>query len=412
MTLGKASLRNNEERRHSASFLSISILGLCVLLCVYAIFPSESASERFSLFVRLFFLCFTALLAVVLGEIRREFIAVFSFLAFIFILLVSWSNAPYFTPRLVNLVASILCAGLVVAGLASGRANDFAIRVISGLLVFSAGALFLQLGIYLVTDSIVEFHGVVFPWGGSRSAELERFGIARLSGVHTEPGTHSAFTVGLIILRSLMGGRLFDRVAYLSMASVIATLSFWGVLATTLYFLLYAFSVIENKEGAKRVLTFFVLFAVASGVVYVGAPQYLIEDLIGYFSARAELGDGSGGAKVIAWVTGLQKLGDVVFFGLPIGADYCNGCMSPQDAGLVLNFMMFFGVTASILFFGVLVFGAYRCGGYALATFSALLLVVKFYYFDPIVWLIFFTATVCCLRSCRGRIRESERATF
>jgi len=195
--------------RSGSSWCSIVAFLLCVLVCVYAIFPSESSSERLSLFVRLGFLCLMAVLAILFGEVRRELVWIFCGLAFYYVFVIVWSNSPYFTPRLVNLVASILCAALVIGSTASGRASAFALRVVGGLLVFSAAALFLQAGIYLFSGSIFEMHGLVFPWGISRSSEIERFGIARLSGLHTEPGTHSVYTVGLLILRCMLGGRLF-----------------------------------------------------------------------------------------------------------------------------------------------------------------------------------------------------------
>lgn len=385
-------------RKSDASWWQLVGLIVCALISVYAIFPSESASERFSLFVRLGFLCVAAALTIVFGAARRELVTPFCAFAFFYIFVVAWSNAPYFTPRLINLIASILCAGLMIMGSVSGKANAFVLRVLNVLLIFSAGALFLQLGMYVLSGNIFEIHGLVFPWGASRSAELERFGIARLSGIHTEPGTHSVFTVGLIILRCLLGGRLFDRVAYIGMGSVLTTLSFWGVFATMLYFVLYCLSMIKSRASPRNVIYFCFFIITLVLIFYITAPKYLIEDIFKYFTLRAELGDGSGGAKVIAWDMGLKRIGEVVFFGLPVGSDYCNGCISPQDAGLLLNFSMFFGLTSAILFFGIFFYGSFKCGGYALAIFSGLFLVAKFYYFDPIVWLIFFSSAVWCLR--------------
>ena len=384
--------------RSGSSWCSIVAFLLCVLVCVYAIFPSESSSERLSLFVRLGFLCLMAVLAILFGEVRRELVWIFCGLAFYYVFVIVWSNSPYFTPRLVNLVASILCAALVIGSTASGRASAFALRVVGGLLVFSAAALFLQAGIYLFSGSIFEMHGLVFPWGISRSSEIERFGIARLSGLHTEPGTHSVYTVGLLILRCMLGGRLFDRTAYMSIGSVAATLSFWGVLATLLYVILYGFSIIRGGAGAKRFLYSCFFIGFLGLVFYLSSPQYLIDDLFNYFRLRSELGDGSGSAKVIAWDMGASRLGDVVFFGFPIGFDYCNACISPQDAGLVLNFVMYFGLMSAVGFFAIFIAGALRCGGLSLSLFGGLLLVAKFYYFDPIVWLMFFASAAWCFR--------------
>lgn len=371
---------------------------LCTLVLIYAIFPSESSSERFALFVRLGALGAAAALAIFFGEVRRELAAGFCFLSFFFVLVVSWSNAPYVTPRLVNLVATILLSALLVAGSVSGRGTGVVLRAINALLVVSAVALFVQAGLYLLSGSVVEVHGLIFPWGESRSAELERFGIARLSGLHTEPGTHSAYTVGLLVLRSLYGGRLFDRIGFFSVGSVAVTLSFWGVIAAGGYFILYGFSIVRGGVGFRVFLSFSISLAFLASVFYLFAPNYLLEDISNYFRLRSELGDGSGGAKVIAWQMGLKSFGDVVFLGFPIGTDYCNGCISPQDAGLVLNLVIYLGLSAAILFVGVFFAGVFLSGGFLLTFFSGLVLVAKFYYFDPVVWLLFFSCLAWVLR--------------
>lgn len=380
------------------SWPSFMLLALCVLLSIYALFPSESTSERLSLFVRTGSLTAAAALAISLGKVRRDLIPFLCGFSFIFILLVSFSNAPYFTPRLANLSVSILCAALVIGSTESNAARTLVLKILNILTLLSVSALFLQAVIYLITGSIFEIHGLLFPWGVSRSVELEKFGIARLSGLHTEPGTHSVYAVGLLLMRCFYGGRLFDRIAALSVASIVVTLSFWGIMAAALYLILYLSSMAQSRTGAKNVIVFIFCLFLVGLVFYLFAPQYLIEDIFGYFRLRSELGDGSGGAKVVAWEMGVAKFGDVVFFGLPIGSDYCNGCISPQDAGLVLNFIIYFGFAAALIFFGVFFFGAFRCGGLSLVVFGGLLLGAKFYYFDAIVWWIFFAAVVWVFR--------------
>ena len=123
-------------------------------------------------------------------------------------------------------------------------------------------------------------------------------------------------------------------------------------------------------KGRQRVISSLGLLIAAIAVFLLYAPDYFLEDVLNYFSLRAEVSVASGSSKMVAWVMGVRHLGDVAFLGLPIGTDYCNGCVSPQDAGLVLNFALHLGVLAGIVYFLIFIISSFYVGGIAFLPFA------------------------------------------
>lgn len=377
-------------RSKSTTFWSI----LATVLAVYGVFPSEASSDQFVLALRIASLGGLVLVAMTLGEIRERSIPLLALLSFIFVASVALANAPHFSPRVLNLAATVVLTALIIGFSVGERFNLVFAQVLEALLIIAVAGLYLQLGIYLMTGVIEELHAVIFPWSSSRSGELEKFGFARLSGIHIEPGTHAAYTVGLLILRKCFGKSLFDRLGFFSIVSAACTLSFWAILATVVYGFSYVIGRAEGKGGMGKLFlsSALVVTLFVSSIFFL--PTEFLDNVSEYFRARSELADGSGGSKVIAWQFGLRELEGLAFFGLPVGVDYCNGCISPQDAGLVLNFFLYFGVASGAIFFCIYVFSLYRVGRFSLLFFGGLFLFSKFFYFDSIVWLIFFAVQI------------------
>lgn len=384
-------ISTDHPRKQWQSVSKLILFGLSIL-SIYALFPSESDGERFTLVTRLFSFGVLAWVACIYGEVRKKSLVWFLWFSVYFIALVVLANSPNFSPRLLNLCAIVALSALIVAFSANARGRLVFLDVINVLLVFSAVALFLQIALLLIQGNLVELHGLVFPWGSSRSAELEKFGIARLSGVHTEPGTHSAYSVGLLIVRQFLGQDIFDRIGVLVIASVAATLSFWGVLATSIYLLSYVFRLALLGDGHQRLLSSLGLLLASISLVVIFAPDYFFEDVANYFFLRAKDSSASDSSKMTAWLLGIKHVGDVAFLGLPIGTDYCNGCNSPQDAGIVLNFVLYLGLLAGFVYFSIFIVSSFRVGGIAFVPFASLFAFAKFFYFDPIVWIAFFLA--------------------
>lgn len=371
---------------------------LLAFLAIYAFYPSESSSERFSLLVRFVAFGVMASLAVVRGSARQEVLAVFSWVTLFFVLAISSSNMPYFSPRVLNTISAVIFAAAVVSFTASDYARFICLKVFDFLLILAASCIFIQIFLYLSTGYIIEIHGAFFPWGLSRSAEIEKFGIARLSGMFTEPGTHSVYVFGLLICRALYSGKVFDRISVVGVASIASTLSVWGVGVVLVYCVAYFVSAVQSGKSVRNflggiaTLFFFLIFA------FLALPDVFIENILQYFEVRSQLTDGSGSSKVTAWLMAEARFDEVAALGLPVTVDFCDGCYSPQDAGLVLSFSMYFGMLAAFVFFSLYFLGLYWSGGWGLVVFGAPFPFSKFFYFDPLVWIIFFSALVTLFR--------------
>lgn len=397
MVVGGLGFSSGRDRSLPSARLSVISI-LLAFIAIYAFYPSESASERFSLIVRLVAFGAMAFLAVALGSARKEVLAVFSWGALFFVLSISFANAPYFSLRVLNSIAATILAAAVVGFTVSSSIRLICLRVLDILLVLAAFCIFIQIFVYLGTGYIVEIHGLFFPWGLSRSAEIEKFGIARLSGMFTEPGTHSVYVFGLLICRAFLSGSVFHRIGVLSVASIASTLSVWGVGVVLVYGISYFVAAIENGKTIRRFLVGGLIALVSLFVAYVTLPDVFIENIVQYFEVRTQLTDGSGSSKVAAWLMAAARFDEVAAIGLPVTVDFCEGCYSPQDAGLVLSFSMYFGILSAFVFFFLYLLGLYFAGGPGLLIFGVPFLFSKFFYFDPLVWIIFFSALVHLLR--------------
>ena len=368
-------------------------------IAIYALFPSESSQERFTLVVRLGAMGILSLSAVLLFPISRTGWVSLPIILFLVVSSVAISNFPIYPTRLLNVVGALVLSGLFVLALESGGARRFFGYVIDVLLVLSALAVFIQITIYLVSGSIVEVHQLLFPWGESRSSTLERFGIARVSGLHTEPGTHSAYTVGLLILRALIERRLYDKIGWVAIFSVLCTLSVWGGVASLLYIFSYVLRWAVTGARVLMVLSAAALIAESlTSVIYI-FDSGLFGPVGEYFRTRSELQDSSGGAKVTAWDYGLRILPTVLFYGMSFSSDYCNGCQSPQDAGLILNLAIYFGLTVMVALAAFYIVAVLRTAGIRELPFFLLFFIAKFFYYDPIVWIVFFLSAVIVLKN-------------
>ena len=366
------------------------------VLFAYSIFPSESSQERFTLILRVALLGSVALFSIAAFPLSRPGWIYFPLFCFLIVLSLLLSNYPHIPTRTINVVVVVLLSAVFISRIASSTARLFVIHVVNILLFVSFACVLFQIGYYFASGSVIEIHQLFFPWSESRSTMLERFGIVRVSGLHTEPGTHSAYTVGLLIFRTLLGRKLFDWISLISMLSVAATLSFWGIAASLMYFIsfvLHSGNLTENLFRWALMLIIGLLISAGILSIYLYSADSLAP-IIDYFTFRSELGDGSGGAKVSAWDYGLRTLADTIMFGLPFNEDYCNGCQSPQDAGLILNLAIYFGVCLCVLLYGVYVLATLRTNGLWLIPFASLFFVAKFFYYDPLVWMIFFLSVL------------------
>lgn len=383
-----------ESVRHYRTYREYALVITISIFLIYGLFPSESEQERFTTFFRLgVFFIFAVFIFASLPANRAALKAV-PLPAGIAVLAMALANYPVYPSRVINVLITVFCASIVAAGFQSKSGRRLVTDAIGVVLVVSLFSVVGQLLYLSITGHLIEIHQAFFPWSQSRSAELAKFGIARVSGLHTEPGTHSAYAVGLLALRALYGRHLFDKIGWGAMISVLLTLSLWGFIAFFVYLLSFLFFTgVRFGKGKIWTAVILIVFGAAGGIAIVGSSDWL-DGINSYFLIRADLSDGSGGAKVAAWHYGGRLLADVFLVGVPFNYDYCEGCRSPQDAGLALNMGIYFGVFFSFVLFGGYLAGILKIRDWSVFLFGTLFLGAKFFYYDPLVWLLICSAFI------------------
>lgn len=369
-----------------------SVKVICLsLLWFYTLVPFEGGGDRFPLVFRI--VCMMLLLIYYFskaGNLHYRHTVVVTCLISFFISFLLLANLDDISLRFVNTLATMLLVLFVYLFINRSSQRHELAQVINWILLASAGAIFLQYLSFYIFGTIIELHGVMFPWEESRTVFLERFGFARFAGLYTEPGTHANWVVAFILLKGLLTGKVIDRVSIVAMISVALAITAWGILAVITFILsLVLFLATSKKMIGKNIF----LFSMSAGLI-AGLAIYLdiLDAIFDYFSFRAELQNESGMSKTEAWKYGWELLGDFIFIGFPIGYDYCRGCQSPQDAGIILNLGIYFGAFAAALFAFLYIFGVTKGIGVYAVPLGVILLFGKYYYFDPIVWLIFLFA--------------------
>jgi hypothetical protein len=228
--------------------------------------------------------------------------------------------------------------------------------VIDAVLIINLAALICQFVFYLAEGEIVHLHTLLFPLSESRSGVL--FGVPRLSGLHLEPGTYSAFLYVLVVFRVLLGGAITDRLSLLMLASFALTFSVWGIAAFLTGMIAVVFSVLLNKRriGTILLLTFMLLV----GCLVFLFKGNLLETVLAYIQLRLDPTQGSASYRIIALNELVATFNDYVPIGMPMAKKFCADCHSPQDLGVWSQIIVRFGIFAAVLVFVVSIVSAWK----------------------------------------------------
>jgi hypothetical protein len=356
----------------------------------YLLTPFEASSATVTIVVRAMFGAALALLFVCMAPPgKRDAHRAVGWLSLLFVLLA-------ITNRLQNglelaMIFTFMIIGFTVAicdSRAARTTSSALARPIQMLAAIWVGALVTQVGIFFLMGSLLDLHAISHP--GSSSRLYGVVDLFRFTGFHIEPGTYSNWLFGLILLRGLATNKLFDRVALLAVSSVLLTFSLWGVAAFLTYLTSYllthsrnGFRVATRSLGASAlVLTLCALIANAQLAEH-------IPDLIAYFERRSELDDVSGTSKLQVFEAIRSLIWRVSLLGIPVNRDFCGGCSSPQDAGLLVNLAVRAGIPMAVAIFIVIGRALYRRHGTAGLLLLAPLAFAKYFLYEPLFWMIF-----------------------
>ncbi|KIF80438.1 hypothetical protein TSA66_05785 [Noviherbaspirillum autotrophicum] len=317
------------------------------------------------------------------------------------ILLTNWPPVSWYV---LASLAFIWFGAVIAAGLVHGSLRPLLLRSLDFLLAAWLISFAVQFALYIGWGAVIDVHQIFHPYSEARISSGWDDGLLRMTGVHIEPGTYSNWMYGLVFLRGLARRRFFDFFSVVAIASTLLTFSFWGILSASIYL----FAACMSSLSVMRSGTLVKLLGIA--VVLAGTYAFVadlgMDEVAEYLYQRSTMGDSSGDSKLRAYDGFLREFDEVLVFGKPLDHDFCEGCESPQDAGVLLNAIILLGLPVSLAVFGSAGYAAYAIGRLPGLLAYLPLLFGKFYVYEPILWLIFCTCilTVCVLRESSRRL--------
>lgn len=276
---------------------------------------------------------------------------------------------------------------VVVASVDSSRRFRFVfVRCIEFVLLFWCGAFFYQVLLYYSTGELIELHSFFVPYSEQRVQLLET-GLARLGGVHIEPGTYVNWIYGLVFVRAFLTSKIFDWLTCLVLLSIPVSMSFWGAIAGI--FFVFSYMTQGKRQAAQAVylFSFFIFF-----IVVVGVQFDYFSPVFDYFQMRGELQDTSTEAKVQGFDGFFENLDKYFFIGQGLDYDFCGGCESPQDSGVFVNLVTKIGLVWGVLIFFLFFRAVFNSLGFSGVFFALPIFFVKWFFWDPIFLLVLMSA--------------------
>lgn len=216
----------------------------------------------------------------------------------------------------------------------------------------------LQAVYYGLTGVMIDFHNLFFPFSHARL--FQTLGsLWRFTGQQIEPGTYANWMYALVLLRAVVSGNLFSRISFIGISSILVTTSFWGFFAVIFFVLAYLLRKNNPAVALRKVML--IVASISVGVVLV---QLLGIDVVSYISRRLALSDFSASEKIAAFSSVRKDWENYVLVGKPLSYDFCAGCASRQDAGILLSLFVNFGAAIVVLMLAVMAVGAQKRFGY------------------------------------------------
>jgi hypothetical protein len=306
----------------------------------------------------------------------------------LYFLAVNMMNMTYFAVMgTVFIVWGMTIGGGV--GKSWARLIDFYIR---GYLTFHLIGFVLAIIIYLVAGQIIDLHNIVFPFSFSRAGVM--MDQVRLSGFQIEPGNYSNSAYLFVVLRALLRRRIFNRFDLVIILSTLATLAAWAVIGCGVYLVALLIEFLRYNENVSTGVRLTVLYTTGA-VVLIAFPVlvglFWDNDFTQKMAERFSGAEGKGSAdlKLEAFVAWQQQFGWRMLFGRPLPDSFCPTCESPQDIGTLINMVYYFGIIPTLMLLLVVLAKLLKYWNLTYVVLFAPFAVTKFYFYDPVMWLLF-----------------------
>lgn len=289
-----------------------------------------------------------------------------------------------------GLIAISLMTVSLLLGLARSPQWDRDLTfLVRAYLVIHLAALGYSLLMFALFNVVVDPHGALFPHE-ARAASHGAF--ARLSGLHNEPGTYAQWTLAALILYVLCSGRLSSSFSIVVACSILFTLSVWAYGAFALFISSVLVWVLTSAR--RGLVQFAFAWAGLIALVFIPVvsvlflPAYVALDIVDFFETKLSLETVSGYSKIDTVDYLLSNLERVFLVGEPLSPGLCPNCASPQDSGLGVNSVFYFGLIPALLLFVNLGYSIFQKRGLAFVVIASIMFGWKALVYDPLFWII------------------------
>jgi hypothetical protein len=287
------------------------------------------------------------------------------------------------------LAISLIFATSILAQSRDQRWLEMLGHVLVVYLAVNATGLVLQTATLWGTGTLLDLHGSVFQ----SAARIEVIGThGRLSGFHNEPGTFSQWMLMTLLLRCLLTRRLFSFFNMLICATIMSTISLWGVMGVTAYLIAVAIEALLSSSVSQMIKRLALLFSLGVTILIVVAtqvPTEVIEQSLAFLEAKADVETNDSSLdKLLAAEHFSNQIWDLIVIGAPITPGFCPPCIAPNDAGLGLNSVYYFGLLLVVVLGSVIIFRVATLWGISYLPLFGMMMIWKAPFYDPAVWMI------------------------
>ncbi len=283
-------------------------------------------------------------------------------------------------------IASML-AGLLTGQLRGEKwERDLDFLFAFAIVVHLAAFLFAFIAYYGFGE-LVDVHHILFP-RASRTAAYGAF--ARVSGLHTEPGTYAQWMVMYVLGRSLVRRSIVTPLHAIATASLLLTVSLWAIIVVVLVGLAMAvesaFSGGLKRRASKVSMIILVSLGLAATVRSLDSAAS--QASFGFLQDKADVRSETARDKLKASDFLSRELSTVILHGKPVEPGFCPECIAPTDAGLAVNALYYFGIVPTTLFAIALLVSVQANWGAAFSLLVIAVAVWKAPFFDPLLWVL------------------------
>ena len=378
--------------RNKTSYSDIGKILFIFICLLYGWVPFEAGSYDASFKIHLIFMLLLMIYAFYSNSFKLSKYGMLFFIFFIFLssilFFVSYGRAIY------SFIPAIAFASIVVPSIYNNTQFKYQFtQALFVLIVISIIMVFFQVIVYFTTGDLLLLHEFVFPFSKARIAtELQFNNLTRMGGMYIEPGTYSNYMFILLTIYMVLKKRINYLLLFFSAISIIITNSVWGMVFGSYLIIIIFFMKLVQTSWVNRIILLFFIFVFSFYSIGSLEKSFKNNTAVEYAIVKLERNGGkeSTAPKKRAYIKYAQTFDQFLILGEGFAPKFKKGIDALQDAGLLLNFSVVFGIICTIVFLLIYFVLLVKLTNYVILLISLPIFMSKLFYWDPSIWLLFF----------------------